>query len=92
MTPRSKLRARSSLAREQVLADIRQIVGEQMAIAPGEIAEHHALIADLGCDSLDVIEIVMETEDHFDVNIPDDSIDKVRTIGEMADGVMALIQ
>lgn len=91
MPPRSEIRASSLLSREQVLADIRQIVGEQMAIAPDEIAEHHALMADLGCDSLDVTEIVMETEDHFDVNIPDESIDNVRSIGEMVEGVMALL-
>jgi acyl carrier protein len=79
------------LSREQVQADIRRIVGEQMAIAADEIAEHHALIADLGCDSLDVIEIVMETEDLFGIDIPDDNTEEVRTIGDMVEGVMKLL-
>jgi acyl carrier protein len=91
MPPRSEIRASSPLAREQVLADVRRIVGEQMAIAADEIEAHHALVADLGCDSLDVIEIVMEIEEHFGLDIPDDRADTVRTVGDMADGVLRLL-
>jgi formylglycine-generating enzyme len=48
------------------------------------------LVADLGCDSLDITEIVMETEDHFDFTIPTD-VDLPDTIGQIVDGVLQLV-
>ena len=47
-------------------------------------------MADLGCDSLDVTEIVMETEDHFDLTIPSEADDLPDTIGDIVDGVLKL--
>jgi len=73
------------------LADVKQIVGEQMAIPPQRIQENHALVEDLGCDSLDLVEISMETEEHFGISVPDEFVDQVRTIGDVADGVLELL-
>jgi len=47
-------------------------------------------VADLGCDSLDVIEITMEVEEHFDVTVPDEASERIDTVGQIADGVLEL--
>jgi len=76
--------------RDRILADVKQIVGEHMEIAPETVRDGDALVADLGCDSLDVIEITMEVEEHFDVTVPDEASERIDTVGQIADGVLEL--
>ena len=42
---------------------------------------------DLGADSLDTVELVMELEEEFDINIPDESAEKIQTVGEAIDHI-----
>lgn len=81
----------SQPTREKVLDGIKRIVGEQMAIDPGQIQETNHLENDIGCDSLDLVEIMMEVEDHFGVSVPDEISDQSRTINEIADNVLKLL-
>jgi len=76
------------LSRESVLNDVKQIVGEVLSVAPGSVAENADLENDLGADSLDLVEIAMEVEEHFDIAVPDELQGKTRTAGEIADGVL----
>ena len=77
--------------RDEVLEGVRQIVADQID-APGDrIAESSALVEDLGCDSLDIVEIAMELEEHFDISIPDEFDKTARTIGDVTDGVLQLL-
>jgi acyl carrier protein len=78
-------------SRDQVLADVKQIIGEQMAIPPEKIRESHTLVEDLGCDSLDIVEITMETEEQFGISVPDELVERIRTVGDVADGVLELL-
>jgi acyl carrier protein len=78
-------------SRDRVLEDVKQIVGEQMGIAPANIQESDDLFNDLGCDSLDVVEIMMETEEHFAITVPDDVGQEIRTVAQIVDGVLQLL-
>ena len=78
-------------SRQQVLDDVKQIVSEFAAMPREDIQESHALIADLGCDSLDIVEITMEVEEHFDISVPDDQAQDIRTVGDITDGVLRLL-
>jgi acyl carrier protein len=55
------------LSREQVFDEVRRLVPEQASLPAGEIREEHDLIGDLGYDSLDVVELAMELEEHFKI-------------------------
>jgi acyl carrier protein len=79
------------LTQEGILEGVKRIVGEQMAIAPDQIQDTHHLENDIGCDSLDLVEIMMEVEDHFGVSVPDEISDQIRTIREIADNVGKLL-
>lgn len=59
-----------------------RIVHEQMGIPKEKITMESSFIKDLGADSLDTVELVMEFEDEFDLNIPDDDAEKIQTVGE----------
>ena len=62
--------------REKVI----DIVCEQMGASRDKITDETSFINDLGADSLDTVELVMEFEDEFDLNIPDEDAEKITTV------------
>jgi acyl carrier protein len=78
--------------RTDVLQNVKEIVAEHMGMQAEQIKESHTLIEDLGCDSLDLVEIAMELEEHFDIAIPDEFDEQMRSIGDATDGVLQLIE
>ena len=58
-----------------------EIVCEQMGASRDKITSDTSFIQDLGADSLDTVELVMEFEDEFDLNIPDEDAEKIQTVG-----------
>ena len=59
-----------------------EIVAERMGVKKEDISEQTSFITDLGADSLDQVELIMEFEDQFDLNIPDEDAEKIETIGD----------
>ena len=59
-----------------------QIVSEQMGIDKSELTRETSFVDDLNADSLDTVELVMEFEDEFEMSIPDEEAEKIRTIGQ----------
>ncbi len=78
-------------AREQVVSDMRGIVAEQLGMPRETIEERHDLERDLGADSLDLVEINMEVEEHFGLTVPDEVYEQIRTVGQVVDQVLALL-
>ena len=78
-------------AREQVLEEVKQLVAEQVSLPIVDIREEQELIADLGYDSLDIVELAMEIEEHFCISVPDSLSTEARTVGQVASGVMELL-
>lgn len=58
------------------------IVAEQLGVDKDKITLETSFVNDLGADSLDQVELVMELEEEFDINIPDDSAEKIQTVGQ----------
>ena len=61
---------------------VTNIVCEQMGTSRDKIHENTSFINDLGADSLDTVELVMEFEDEFDINIPDEEAEKIQSVGD----------
>lgn len=66
---------------QDVSKRVSQILIEKLGIAESEITPDANLVKDLGIDSLDYAEIVMDFEQTFDIKIPDDDAEKLSTIG-----------
>lgn len=64
------------------LEQVTQILIEKIGIAPTEATLDANFIKDLGIDSLDYAEIVMEFEQTFDIRIPDSDAEKLQTVGQ----------
>jgi acyl carrier protein len=63
------------------------IVADQLGVSKDKITEETSFVNDLGADSLDTVELVLELEDEFDINIPDDE-EAPKTIGESIDYIL----
>jgi len=60
--------------------DVAKVVAEQLSIEIGEIKVESKFTEDLGADSLDVVELVMALEEQFDIEIPDEKAEGIRTV------------
>ncbi|MGC4007341.1 MAG: acyl carrier protein [Pirellulales bacterium] len=61
------------------------IVAEQLVANRETLSRDTSFINDLGADSLDTVELVMELEEEFDVNIPEEEAEKIQTVGQAID-------
>ena len=66
-----------------VLDKMKDLLVEQRECDPEDITMESLLVDDLGADSLDAIDIVMSVEDTFKVEVPDEIIEKIETVGDI---------
>lgn len=68
-----------------VFEKIKNILAEQLDADAEEMTMETNIAKDLGADSLDVVELLMSIEDEFEVEIPDEEIENIKTIGELTE-------
>ncbi len=68
------------------------IVAEQLGVSKDQITRETSFVNDLGADSLDTVELVMELEEEFDINIPDDAAEKIQTVGQAIDHIEKAVE
>jgi len=61
---------------------VKQIIADQLMVELEEVTDEAAFVEDLGADSLDTVELIMEFEDEFGVEISDEDAEKISTVGE----------
>ncbi len=61
---------------------VKECIVSQLGVNEDEVAEQASFIDDLGADSLDIVELVMAFEEKFGIEIPDEDVEKLRTVGE----------
>ena len=73
-------------------AKIKSIIGEQLNVEVEDIDNIASLIDDMGADSLDIVELIMAMEEDFDMEIPDEDIEKIVTVQDVIDYVKQRLQ
>ncbi|ANU53350.1 acyl carrier protein [Acutalibacter muris] len=68
-----------------VLEKIKAILSEQFSVEEKEITVDTLLEDDLGADSLDVVDLLMTIEDDFEVEIPDEEVENIKTVGALVE-------
>ena len=64
---------------------VKAIVVEQLGVDESEVAIDSTFIDDLGADSLDIVELIMAFEEEFNIEIPDDVAEKIKTVKDTGD-------
>jgi len=77
------------LDREKAVEEVRAILVEQLGVDPAEVTVESSFQEDLNADSLDLVELIMEIEDRFKIKIPDEEAEKIATVGQAVDYVLA---
>ena len=66
----------------EISSKVKAIIVDKLVIDESEVTEKSNFMTDLGADSLDTVELIMEFEKEFDLQIPDDEAEKITTVGE----------
>ncbi len=64
---------------------VKQVIAERLGKKVDEIRDDASFIEDLGADSLDIVDMVMKLEEEFGVSIPDEELEKIRTVKDAID-------
>ena len=66
----------------QIAEKVKKIIIDKLGVDESEVTNEASFTNDLGADSLDTVELIMEFEKEFDVSIPDDQAEKIQTVGD----------
>lgn len=61
---------------------VKEIISQQLDVDGAQIKEESQFIEDLGADSLAIVELVLAFEEHFEIEIPDEDTEKIKTVGD----------
>lgn len=66
----------------EVFERVKKIVINQLGVQEGQVTMEASFVDDLGTDSLDTVELIMALEDEFEIEIPDEDAEKIRSVGD----------
>ena len=66
-----------------VFDKVKKIIVDQLDVEEDKVTEAASITDDLGAGSLDVVDLVMSFEEEFDIEIPDDQVEKIKTVGDI---------
>lgn len=66
-----------------ILEKVKKLISEQLDVEEANIQETSSIADDLGADSLDVVDLVMAIEDEFSIEIPEDQVENIKTVGDI---------
>ena len=70
------------MATSAIEAKVKSLIADQLGVGEDEIKPESSFIEDLGADSLDIVELVMAMEEEFEVEIPDEEAENIKTVGD----------
>ncbi|HZH04792.1 MAG TPA: acyl carrier protein [Myxococcaceae bacterium] len=70
------------MATSSIELKVKSIIADQLGVGEDEIKPESSFIEDLGADSLDIVELVMAMEEEFEVEIPDEEAENIKTVGD----------
>jgi acyl carrier protein len=65
-----------------IIDKVKALIVEQLGVEEEDVKMESSFVDDLGADSLDIVELVMALEEEFELEIPDEDAEKIRTVGE----------
>ncbi|MCS7047532.1 MAG: acyl carrier protein [Gemmataceae bacterium] len=75
-------------SRDEIKEKVIQIVCDNLSVSKEQVNESTSFIEDIGADSLDIVELIMELEEEFEITIPDEEAEKIKNVGEVINYIM----
>ena len=79
------------MQRDAALVTLREVAAEVLSVDPEQVTETARFKEDLDADSLDLVELVMGLEERFDIEVPEDDLEGVTTVGQALDLVLSKV-
>ncbi len=79
------------MERAEALTTIKEVAVEVLSVDPDQVTESARFKEDLDADSLDLVELVMGLEERFDIEVPEDDLEGVTTVGQAVDLVLSKV-
>lgn len=76
----------------EIFDRVKEIIVDQLGVDEEEVTPEASFVDDLGADSLDIVELVMALEEEFDLEIPDEDAEKIRTVGDAVEYIKEKVQ
>lgn len=80
------------MTRDEVAKKVEDIIIDKLNVDASEVKDEANFTLDLGADSLDTVELIMEFEKEFDIKIEDDEAQKIQTVGDAVDHVLKAVK
>ena len=77
---------------ENVQERVKNIIVEQLGVEADQVKPEAQFVNDLGADSLDTVELIMALEEEFNIDIPDEQAEKIKTVGEAINHIKAKVK
>jgi len=75
-----------------VFEKVREIISEKLNVDPDEIKLESSIVDDLGADSIDLIELIMNLEEEYGISISDEEAVKLKTVGDVVDFINSQVE
>ncbi|MCL2435991.1 MAG: acyl carrier protein [Lentimicrobiaceae bacterium] len=75
----------------EIIERVQSIIAEKLSVNPADVTPEKSFTNDLGADSLDTVELIMEFEKEFGISIPDDQAEKISTVGDAIEYIKSKI-
>ncbi len=80
------------MADSQIEERVKAIIVEKLGVEASEVTMEASFAADLGADSLDTVDLIMEFEEEFGISIPDDQAEKIQTVGQAVEMISQAVE
>ena len=77
------------MSNDELVQKVKDLIHESLGVKKDDVVASASFIDDLNADSLDIVELVMTIEKEFDIEIPDDEAEKIRTVQDAVDYIVA---
>ncbi len=81
-----------TMTQDEVLSKVKKVIESELGRKEEEISLDSAFVEDFGADSLDVVQLVMGFEDEFGIDIPDEDVEKMRTVRDAVEYISAKVE
>lgn len=77
------------MEKDDIMNQVKAVIAERLGAEIDKVNEGTSFVDDLGADSLDIVELVMDLEEKFSVEIPDEDAEKIATVGNAVDYIIS---